>query len=266
MNTVDLKLTLVESAQCFHWKEHNGAFYGVVNGKPYALTQENCGILSDYLDLERDYSFLMDEYGHIPAARMAFERFPGIRILNQDTWETVVSFILSANNNVSRIRSLVNKVCAAYGDEYELDGIKLYGFPTPERLASADVSEFGAMGMGYRAPYLSETARKIADGFSLDALGTMPYEEAHKQLLTLKGVGDKVADCIQLFGLGFDESFPVDVWVARLMENWFGVTGSAKKVGTAARAMFGKHGGILQQYLFHAARMGLIDENGILRQ
>lgn len=261
-NRIDLRLTLIDSAQCFSWREDHGVFYGVVNGTPYALTQENCACLPEYLDLGRDYELLEKEFCGIEPARLAFARFPGIRILRQDPWETVVSFLISANNNVGRIRGIIAKLSAAYGERYEINGTEVFGFPAAERLAEADAADFRALGLGYRAPYLSKTARAVADGFPLAELASLPYAEAHKRLTGLAGVGDKVADCIQLFGLGHTDAFPVDVWVSRFMEHWFGVTGTPARVSRIAREMFGPNCGILQQYLFHAARMGLLDEYG----
>ena len=111
--------------------------------------------------------------------------------------------------------------------------------------------------MGYRAPYLIETAQQVAEGFPIEKLSCMAYEQAHRALTSLKGVGDKVADCILLFGCGHASAFPVDVWVEKLMQSWFGVCGcSRKKMMCLAREKLGAHAGLLQQFLFHAARMG----------
>ena len=257
---IDLKLTLIDSAQAFNWTEDGGAFYGVVNGRGYRVTQDDCPLPGGYLGLDRDPAGLLCEYGHIPEARAALTKLPGLRVMRQDAWETVISFILSANNNVSRIRKLTGALCRAYGDPVSAEGRTLYAFPAPEVLAGAREADLRSLGVGYRAPYLIETAAAVAGGFDLEGLKRLPYGEAHKELLTLKGVGDKVADCILLFGLGFEEAFPVDVWVARLMDEWFGIRGTPQKVAAQAREKFGAHGGLLQQYLFHAERTGLLDE------
>ena len=153
-----------------------------------------------------------------------------------------------------RIRSLVYALSSAYGSE--ADG--LYGIPGPEAVAGATESELRALGAGYRAPYLIETARAVCEGFPLDELRDMPYEEAHARLTALKGVGDKVADCVLLFGCGHAEAFPVDTWVAKLLHEWFGMRGSRRHLARMARERFGAHGGILQQFLFHAARTGAV--------
>ena len=263
---LDLRVTLIDSAQCFSWRETERGFVSVLRGNPVRFWREADGIhaegadrdfLRHYLDLDRDYAAVAEEYAHIPAARQAISLYPGLRVLNQEPWETVISFILSANNNVARIRKLVSVLCESFGDAYDLDGIKLYGFPAPETLADCTEDSLRALGMGYRAPYLIETAQQVAEGFPIEKLSCMAYEQAHRALTSLKGVGDKVADCILLFGCGHASAFPVDVWVEKLMQSWFGVCGcSRKKMMCLAREKLGAHAGLLQQFLFHAARMG----------
>ncbi len=264
---VDLRLTLMDSAQCFHWVEQGGRFGAVVEGTPVWLWRDGAGIhaegdcdgdaLRHYLDLDRDYAAVADEYAHIPAAREAVALFPGLRVLNQPTWEVLIAFILSANNNVPRIRTLVRALRERYGNRF--DG-GLYAFPTPARLAECDEDALRALKVGYRAPFLIETARRVREGFPLDALKDMPYEDAHRLLTTLPGVGDKVADCTLLFGCGHTEAFPVDVWVARLLRDWFGLTCSSRTaLAREARARLGRHAGLMQQFLFHAARVGAME-------
>lgn len=265
--SLDLRLTLVDSAQCFHWVEREGRFGAVVDGAPVWLWRDGAGVYADgdcdpgvlrrYLDLDRDYAAIADEYAHIPAAREALRLYPGLRVLNQPAWEALVAFILSANNNVARIRGLVRALREHCGARLEGG---LYAFPTPQRLAACGEDELRALKVGYRAPFLIETARRVRDGFPLEALGDMPYEAAHRQLTTLPGVGDKVADCVLLFGCGHAEAFPVDVWVARLLRDWFGLTcRSRSALAKEARARLGGHAGLMQQFLFHAARVGAME-------
>ncbi len=267
---IDLRLTLCDSAQCFHWVENEGHFGAVVNGMPVWIWQENgityategadIEIIREYLDLNRDYSSLADEYAAYEMAANAVRLYPGLRVLNQPTWETLISFIISANNNVGRIRSLVMKVCRAYGDRFDTEYGELYSFPDAKKLALVPVEEFRAMGMGYRDNYIVQTSKAVAEGFPLEKMREMEYEAAHKQLTSLMGVGDKVADCIQLFGCGHSEAFPVDVWIARMVKVVFGMEGdNRKKLGKDARALLGKNAGLLQQFLFHASRTGAID-------
>ena len=267
---IDLRLTLYDSAQCFHWVENEGRFGAVVNGMPVWVWQEDgvtyategidVDILREYLDLNRDYSSLADEYAAYEMAANAVRLYPGLRVLNQPTWETLISFIISANNNVGRIRSLVMKVLTKYGARFETEYGELYSFPDAKILAEVPVEELRAMGMGYRDNYIAQTSKAVAGGFPIEEMRNMDYESAHKQLTSLMGVGDKVADCIQLFGCGHSEAFPVDVWIARMVKVVFGMEGdNRKKLGRDARAMLGKNAGLLQQFLFHASRTGAID-------
>ena len=213
--------------------------------------------LRRYLDLERDYAALRKEFAPFPAALRAMDRFPGLRVLNQPAWETTLSFILSANNNILRIIGLVRALSERYGERVDTLAGPMYAVPDPGVLARTDEASLRALGAGYRAPYVLRTARMVADGFPLDALRDLPYEEARAALLRLPGVGDKVADCILLFGCGHTSAFPVDVWVERLLGDWFGMRAKTRPaLKRMAMAAFGPHGGLMQQYLFHAARMG----------
>ena len=258
---LDLGLTLMDSAQCFRWTRDGERYGCVLNGEPVWLWTEADGIhaegnadaafLRHYLDLDRDYAAIAAEYAHIPAARTAIERYPGLRVLNQPVWEALICFILSANNNVRRIQGLVEALCRHFGAER--DG--LYAFPTPEQLARASEETLRGLKVGYRAPFHIGTARRVLEGFPLEALRDMPYDEAHRHLTALPGVGDKVADCVLLFGCEHASAFPVDVWVERLMREWFGVScASRNAVCRQARALLGEHAGLMQQFLFHAAR------------
>lgn len=264
--SIDLKLTLVDSAQCFCWTETDRGYFAALNGAAVRIWQDAEGTHGEgasqsffrhYLDLDRDYAAIAGEYAHIPAAERAIALYPGLRVLNQEPWEALLSFILSANNNVSRIRNLVSALCRNFGREYSIDGMAVHGFPAPEVLADCGEDELRALGVGYRAPYLIETARRVRDGFPVGELCCMDYDGAHKLLTSLPGVGDKVADCVLLFGCGHCSAFPVDVWVEKLLRSWFGVScKSRKQMMCIARERLGEHAGLLQQFLFHAARMG----------
>ena len=260
---LDLKLTLMDSAQCFRWQQRGERFGCVLNGQPVWLWRDDAGIhaegdidvdcIRDYLDLNRDYSAIAREYAHIPQACRAVELYPGLRVLNQPPWETLISFIISSNNNVSRIRNLTVALSIHFGTAYG----ELYAFPTPEQLSSASEDTLRALKVGYRAPYLIGAARRVCEGFPLDSLKDLPYEEAHGLLVTLPGVGDKVADCVLLFGCRHASAFPVDVWVDRLLRSWFGIESASRSaMRRQARALLGPHAGLMQQFLFHSARMG----------
>jgi len=266
----DAELALYESAQVFHWVRRDGGFASAVEGrvvlvKPlrdgFALAGPGAGDAAfwrAYFDLDRDYRTLASACSAYPIAVRALAALPGMRVLRQPPWEALVSFILSANNNVARIRRLTLAVCEELGEPAGVYG--LHHFPAPAILAGAEEARLRALGVGYRAPYLIETARAVAEGFPLNELRSMPYREAHKALLALKGVGPKVADCVLLFGCGHSEAFPVDVWVARLMRQWFGLADVRNaELADRARVMFGDLAGLIQQSLFHCARLKLIE-------
>lgn len=259
----DPQLTLIDSAQVFHWFRQNETYSAIVSGKPvHLIPGENgftlCGVQSEdeefwthYFDLNRDYHQIADSLSEYPRARTAMQLLPGMRVLNQPPWETLLSFIISANNNVRRIRSLILRLIDLCG----ADG----GFPSPTQLSALPEEALRNAGFGYRAPYLIRTAQMVRDGFPLESLADLSYEDAHRQLLELPGVGDKVADCVQLFSMGHSEAFPVDVWVERLMKKWFLPGNFTKReICLKAREMFGQQAGIVQQSLFHCARLGLI--------
>ena len=263
---LDLRVTLIDSAQCFRWVEDDGRFGCVLEGRPVWLRATDEGIegegeidpsfLRGYLDMDRDYPAIAREYAHIPAARRAIELFPGLRVLNQSAWEALICFILSANNNVARIRNLTAVISRRYGTEAG----GLYGFPTPSALADAREEDLRALKVGYRAPFIIGAARRVLEGFPLEELRDLPYPEAHRMLTTLPGVGDKVADCVLLFGCGHASAFPVDVWVERLLLDWFDLPPMSRAaLAREARDRLGEHAGIMQQFLFHAARTGAME-------
>ena len=269
---LNAKLALVDSAQVFHWIERADGYAASVAGRAvllapsprddgFTLTGPGAGdadFWRVYFDLDRDYRALAADCAGHPVASRALALLPGMRVLRQPAWEALIAFILSANNNVARIRRLVLALCEALGKPAGAFG--LHSFPTPNALANADETLLRQLGVGYRAAYLIETARAVADGFPLDGLHALPYDEAHKRLLALKGVGPRVADCVLLFGCGHTRAFPVDVWVARLMRGWFDMEGVPNRM-IAARALelFGENAGLIQQSLFHCARLGLIE-------
>lgn len=269
---LDAELVLMDSAQVFHWVKTQSGLSAVCAGRAVTLMRSgedwllkgaapsDAAFWKRYFDLERDYDGLKRQMEGLPMARRALELLPGMRVLNQPAWEALVAFILSANNNVKRIRSLVESISRSLGQPHAVDGAVLYEFPTPEALADAGEGFLRSLGCGYRAPYLADTARRVAEGFDLQALSGMEYETALKRLMELKGVGEKVADCVLLFGAGHGDAFPVDVWVERMMRAWFTPEVSGRhRIKLAGRALFGAQAGIIQQYLFHCARMGLMD-------
>lgn len=259
MRNFDAALTVMDSAQVFHFQEIDGVFAACVAGRILTSADEDA-FANHYFDDRRDYGALLLKDGLDEKTRRAVSGLHGLRVLNQPVWEALCAFILSANNNVKRIRLSVNLLNQKYGYALDYKGRTLYGFPSPETLASLSESELQTeIRCGYRAKYLIQTAGMIRDGFPIEELRDAPYELARKRLTELSGVGGKVADCVCLFGLGHASAFPVDVWVKRLMANWFQVEGSNEFVRREAGRIFGENCGIYQQSLFHAARTGLIE-------
>lgn len=264
----DIESTLF-CGQTFLWKRTGDGYIGCIEGKPARAWRTEGGFAlrccaeldaahwHRYFDLDRDYAAIAARYCADENVRRACVRFLGLRVLNQPVWETLACFIISANNNIKRIYGIVDALSKALGARAEFDGELLYAFPSASRIADAGEDALRALGLGYRAPYLVETARRVANGYDLPALASLGYEAALRELQGLKGVGEKVADCVLLFSCGYAEAFPVDTWVKKLMRSLYGVEGSAKLVKEKAAALFGADRGIVQQMLFHGARMGL---------
>jgi len=195
-----------------------------------------------------------------PSVEGAFSTYPGLRIIRQEPWETLVSFVISQVSNVIRISRTVETLAMHYGDHLG-DGLSA-SFPLPEQLAQADDNALRLLGLGYRAPHLVSISNAVNDGhLFLEPLRYAPYEEARATLMELPGVGPKVADCCLLFSLDHLEAFPVDRWVIRAVEEWFDVRPgmSQEAMGIWARERFGPYAGYAGQYLFHSRREGGTD-------
>lgn len=212
--------------------------------------------LRHYLDLNRDLPAILKAVDIDPFIHRSIETFWGMRILNQEVWECLASFILSQNNNVPRIKGIIRTISARFGEKITLDDSIDYSFPTPQALAEAGVDALYGCGLGYRAPYLWAVSSAIAaDAFDLQALKRLRYAEAKRELMQFKGIGEKVADCICLFSLGQVQALPIDVWVKRIIEQiYLKRKASIREIRQFAEDYFGEHLGYAQQYLFHYAR------------
>ncbi len=196
-----------------------------------------------YFDLERDYAEIIKGYEYDKTVFDAAKVGGGIRIFRQDPWETLVSFIISQNNNIPRIKKIIESLCVTLGEESN----DVYLFPTAEKIASAGISGLAPIKSGFRAKYIVDAAEKVLNGeVSLERIAKSDYFDALDELKRIKGVGDKVGNCVLLFGFGFYEAFPVDVWVKRVIEKYYGEDFDSKS--------FGKYAGIAQQYLFYYER------------
>lgn len=262
-----------DNGQCFRWnKEADGSYTGVAFGKAANINYVGESLILDnisledfhknwrgYLDLDRDYGAVKRMLSEKDSAmRNAISYGYGMRILQQEKWETLISFILSQNNNIARIKKCVEGLCAAHGSPLgSYRGRMYYAFPTTAALAQLSPEELDTCRLGYRAKYIVETAKQIAadEGRTLESLGRASTEEAYEYLLGLCGVGPKVANCIMLFSMGKQESFPLDVWIKRVMNQVYHIEeGNAKKMQAYAADHFGGYGGIAQQYLFYYTR------------
>ncbi|SPY47079.1 DNA-3-methyladenine glycosylase [Peptoniphilus harei] len=215
-------------------------------------------IFYDYFDLSRDYKIVMEELSKDEVMKRATEYGKGIRILNQDKFETIISFIISANNQIPRIQKAIEKISEMYGDYLgEDENRKYYSFPSPDQLALAkpeDLREFARV--GFRDKRIVEASKLIASGqVDINKIQDMDLEDARKELQILPGVGPKVADCILLFAFDRKESFPVDVWIKRVMEELYLKEVTPKsKIAMRGREVFGKNAGFANQYLFYYGR------------
>ncbi len=255
---LDLDLTL-DCGQAFRWeKQDDGSYSGVAGGYFLNIKKEGGDLIfkdtdkaafdsfwKNYFDLDKDYVKICDTLKGDSLLSSTIDEYYGIRILNQESWEALCSFVISQQNNIKRIKLIISRLCSAYGDELE-NGY--FTFPSAERLSALSVSDFEALGCGYRAKYLERLSKDVACGaIDLKKIKAFPLEEARKALLEIYGVGIKVANCALLFGFGFYGAFPVDVWMKRVMEYY----------PDGLPECFSGIEGIAQQYLFHWARNNL---------
>ena len=258
VRNLDLAETL-DCGQSFRWAENeNGGFHGVAfnravdvyldgeNLRIDGCTQEEFNLIwKNYFDLDLDYGKIREDISRIhPVLFEASSYAPGIRILKQEPFEALCTFIISQNNNIKRIKGIVQRLCESFGEKI---GDNDYAFPTALRLSRLEPDDLAPLRAGFRNRYIIDGARKVMSGeVDLDKCRTLPYEEARKELMKIVGVGVKVADCTLLFGLHRIESFPLDVWMKRAMKVLF--------PGMKPED-FGEYAGIAQQYIFHYSRM-----------
>lgn len=254
----DLAQTL-DCGQAFRWKiQNDSSFIGVAYGKLITLKKDGdtltvYGATEDefeqiwrkYFDLDLDYGKIKSNLSQLhPVLKEAAEFAPGIRILNQEPWEALCSFIISQNNNIPRIKGIIERLCQAYGEQIQDE---YYTFPSAEKIAALTPEDLAPIRAGFRARYIIDGARKVASGeIKLEEIRTMPIEQARTELMKITGVGTKVADCTLLYGLHRLDCFPLDVWMKRAMARLF---------PDMKPKDFGQYGGIAQQYIFHYSRM-----------
>ena len=270
---------IFDCGQAFRWeKQEDGSYTGIAGGRIANIRFEpyeaggHCGKLIlnnvteedfdafwyEYLDLGRDYGQIKCLLGKDPVMKTARGYGEGIRLLQQEPWETLLSFIISQNNHIPRIKKCIETLSTNFGElRGEFAGRKYYSLPAPEVLAGLTEEDLSVCRLGYRAKYLIETAKKVCDeGVEvLNGAAGPDYtsQEAYEYITGFHGVGPKVANCIMLFALGKYDSFPLDVWMKRVMADEYGLT-SPKEMAAFAAENFGEYGGFAQQYLFYYVR------------
>lgn len=261
---------IFECGQCFRWnRQADGSYTGVAMGRvinvgmagdDVVLTnstiQDFINIWFDYFDLGRDYGQIKALLSKDPVMEKAINFGYGIRLLRQDIWETLISFITSANNMIPRIMKTVEAMSRAYGDEIVYNGDIYYTFPHAASLSDLSADKLSFCGGGFRCKYMVESARMVKGReVVLEDLRRMDTKSARDKLMQLPGVGPKVADCVLLFSGTKDDVFPTDVWVKRIMEElYFKREASFREIREFAETCFDGLSGIAQQYLFYYAR------------
>lgn len=246
----------LDCGQAFRWSLSDGVWEGIAGGKLRRLSQNGDAITiydcdetefndfyKPYFDLERDYGNIVNAISENEILKSATEIAGGIRILRQEPWETLCSFIISQNNNIPRIKGIIDRLCENFGDRVEGG----FSFPTAEKIAKLTLEDLAPLRSGFRAKYILDAAKKFASGeVSPGRINTLSTDEAREELMKIYGVGEKVADCTLLFGFSRIDAFPKDVWIKRAMSVLF--DGNLPECATP-------YAGIVQQYIFHYARM-----------
>ena len=268
---------IFECGQCFRWnKQEDGSYTGVFKNNVLNVKKNKDEIIfegiceneiqqtvENYFDLNRNYEKIKEQLSKVDQnMKKSIEYGNGIRILNQDLWETIISFIISANNNIPRIKGIIEILSEKYGDEIKYKGNKYYTFPTQEQLKNVTVEEYRKLGLGFRDIRLYETTKMILNKqVDIENMKNNPNTiEVREELLKLSGVGPKVADCILLFSdLKRFEVFPIDVWVRRVMNDLYiknedETKVNKKQIEKIANEKFGDLAGLAQQYLFYWRR------------
>ncbi|MBC7131279.1 hypothetical protein H5T51_08760 [Candidatus Bathyarchaeota archaeon] len=279
----NLELTLC-CGQVFTWEQKDGWWYGTVKGEVIKIRQKGRVIefenvperfVEKYFRLDDDLEKILSEISKDPYIERAVKTLKGLRLIRQDPWECLSAYICATYKSIPAIKQMLRKISMKFGEIKKLDGYPFYTFPSADSLAKASQEELVACGLGYRAKYLSETAKKVALGeLNLEELKIKSYEESRKRLLSLQGVGFKVADCVLLFSLEKLEAFPVDVWIKRamlmhyaecfekqLLSKVLSKKNLSKRdyeaISHFGRKYFGRYAGYAQEYIYYFERTNL---------
>ena len=258
-------LQIADSGQCFRMNRLEEGWFGLIAfGRFLRLRQPEPGVIElscneeEYENIWRDYFDIDYDYGNVVQGliksgdeflQKAAEYGPGIRILRQEPFEMLISFIISQNKNIPSIKTCIERICERYGDgkTEPVTGMTYYAFPSPEQLAAAGKEELRSLKLGYRDEYILSAARAVNEGaIDLEKLKWCTHEEAVKALKTIHGVGEKVANCVSLYGLHHIEAFPVDVWIKKILTEVYR--------GAFREDRYSGYAGIVQQYMFYYIR------------
>jgi len=265
---LDLELSLF-SGQAFRWKKKLNWYYGFIDNKFLKLRiKNNCleyvcsddwvtqDKVYDYFGLGTKYDEIFENFDD-ELSTVAYKKLQGMRVLNQDPWECLISFIISAWSNVPKISNTIHLLCQKLGHKYILDDMVGYSFPSPIQITGLTESEMKSFGLGYRAQYVLKTSKIIEENkILLSDFYNENYFDSLKFLLTFPGVGDKVANCVLIYSLKKYNAFPVDLWVERLLVEDYGLNKKMSLINKRkwGQNYFGKYSGIIQHYLFHYKR------------
>jgi N-glycosylase/DNA lyase len=262
LRTFDLRETLY-SGQIFRFEEVDDGFWVRVGSSILRIEQHGdtlryggCdrAFVRKYLALDEDLASLPRAIENDEILRPALHEFPGLRVLRQEPWECLVSFICSSASNIPRIKRKIDALCRLFGFPIEFGGYQSRSFPRAGELT--DEAAMRREGLGYRARFLAEL-NEVAPSLDLESLRNASYDDAKSALVELPGVGEKIADCVLLFSLDFSEAFPVDVWIKRAVQDWYfgGRKIPDRDIRQFASDRWGEHAGYAQQYIYHYARM-----------
>jgi N-glycosylase/DNA lyase len=260
----------LSSGQAFRWRAVNGAWEGVIGKRWVRLSSEPTGVraavaapvadwhwLSEYLQTETNLEAVLSTYPKDEHMQRAVAECPGLRLLKQEPWECLASFILSSTKQIVQIQQIVELLCERFGESIRSASGRAYAFPTAEVIAELSETDLRCCKMGFRAPYLRGTAQMIVRGeVDLAAVARLDLEKARAELMRFPGVGRKIADCVLLFAYHFQQAFPVDVWILKALRQLYFPRRrpSPRRLLDFTQTYFGPNAGYAQQYLFHYMR------------
>jgi N-glycosylase/DNA lyase len=267
----------LECGQVFGWAKYDDTYFGIIEDAAVSLRQVGARIefgadrgataknIARYLGLDDDLAAILGPVAKDRFMRRVLRAVRGLRLLRQEPWHCLCSYLLSSSNRVERIDKSVKEIARRWGERHILAGREVYELPSPARLARCGESGMRSCGAGFRAPYLVRAAERVAAGeIDFERIRRMPYDEAKEVLIDLDGVGDKIADCVLLFAFSKFEAFPVDVWIKRAIEMIYfnSRTVTTGEIRRFAREHFGPYAGYAQEYIYYYARIHGLDDEG----